>query len=172
MTREAEASDRELDTVGQKRPPLGAGLNGSPESLVPYSLGGYLLCTPWGDPGGPHRDVTKLALMGGDTYGRLRLYPPLPTPSEVGTPSSTARVPHTSAVVFRLLATCLRGRTATFLLFGDGPKLTLKPSAKRALGPRYIAMGVRRDKRENRTGSRHLWRVPPRVFRAPPALFA
>ena len=25
---------------------------------------------------------------------------PLPTPSEVGTPSSTARVPHTSAVAF------------------------------------------------------------------------
>ena len=53
MTREAEASDRGLDTVGQKRPPLGAGLKGSPESLVPYSLGGYCCYPLGGDPAPP-----------------------------------------------------------------------------------------------------------------------
>jgi len=57
MTREAEASDRGLDTVGQKRPPLGAGLKGSPESLVPYSLGGYCCYPLGGDPGAPHREI-------------------------------------------------------------------------------------------------------------------
>jgi hypothetical protein len=152
MTREAEASDRGLDTVGQKRPPLGAGLKGSPESLVPYSLG-WCCCVP---PGviraPPHRDVTRFALVGGGhlwSFATLPLCLPLQRLAPLRAPrASPTPLLSLSLSCFRLLATCLRGRTATSLLFGDGPKLTLKASAKRALGPRYIAMGVRRDKRE------------------------